>query len=80
MMSRKYKEYPVNAGWLLCDMCSRLGREVRAVMRIKVEVKGDYGRKGSRSLGYYCELHGRAKLNRLRAKERRLGDGDPYDT
>ena len=69
-MSKDYSRRNVNAPWFTCDVCEKGGVERRATHALRVEVSGRYGRKGSRSLGYFCEEHGAEKLARLRAGKR----------
>ena len=56
----------VTAPWCKCDTC---GKE--ATNAISVEARGQFGRKGSRTLGYYCLTHATEKLASLRAKAAR---------
>lgn len=60
---KQYLTRDVNAPWIKCGVCKAL-----ASFQIRLEVSGPYGRKGSRALGYFCELHGGEKMRRLRAK------------
>ena len=61
---KRYTSRSVDADWITCDVCKG-----RASIAVKLEINGRYGKKGSRSLGYFCAEHGREKLDRLRKKE-----------
>ena len=67
-----YLTRDVNASWIYCDTCRKtiatLSATPLATMAIRLETSGGYGRKGSRSLGCYCEEHGKEKLAKLRAR------------
>lgn len=61
--TRSYSTHVASAPWCKCQVCG-----IQAVIGIELNVRGRFGRKGSRSLGYYCQPHGDEKLKALRAK------------
>jgi hypothetical protein len=62
-MTRNYERCIADAAWCRCSVCG-----AQAALSIRVNCKGRYGRKGSRSLGIYCEEHGAERLKKLRDK------------
>ena len=60
-----YTTRPITAPWCTCDTCGE-----QASKAISIEVAGRYGRKGSRTLGMFCDKHVEEKLKKLYARRR----------
>jgi hypothetical protein len=58
--TKRYTTRTADAPWIKCDKCGG-----QSAISIKVEVQGGHGRKGSRSLGYYCSPCGEQRLAEL---------------